>query len=523
MKSLEDDFFLGRYLLEHRMVSREILLECLYQVAQDRRASHPRPLGVVLIGRGLITEDQLNRILIERVSPSGTWRSLSEVELGRLLVAGGLISRDKVDECLAVQSELQAAKKTVTSLGELVVERGYVTQPQVFRALAYHRQQLFSCPVCGIQVSLAPPPAGQKVSCRKCGGTLNPADRSEAPAPPSEGMLHEGGEEEDIQVEIDRGVAAYLKQKNLVKRELIREGEQLKTEFSRYGLIVPLLEILRRRGALSPTQKQDLELLDFFKIVQDPDWRQQAIPGYRLLKRIASGGFGAIWEAEGRFDHRRVAIKLLHAGREKEKRSVARFQWEALLLRRFLNTHLVRGIDQGVEKERHFIILERVEGCSLGQALAESGPFPVKSALHAGRQVADGIRYLHGEGYVHGDVKPDNAVVDGVGNVKICDLGFTQALASVGAGAEAEIGADLYSLGVLLYALLTGHDPYAGVTPDERVSDKIESGLPVPNLMLVKAPPTVVRFLKGMMHPDRGKRISRAEDAISGIDRLMAE
>ena len=76
MKTLEDDLFLGRHVLENDLVSREALLECLYQLSQDRRASHP--LGVILVSRGLITDEDLNRILIERVSPSGTWRSLGQ-------------------------------------------------------------------------------------------------------------------------------------------------------------------------------------------------------------------------------------------------------------------------------------------------------------------------------------------------------------------------------------------------------------------------------------------------------------
>ena len=117
-------------------------------------------------------------------------------------------------------------------------------------------------------------------------------------------------------------------------------------------------------------------------------------------------------------------------------------------------------------------------------------------------------------------------MIDGVGTVKVCDLGFAQSLATMNNDEEKRaeaIGSDLYSIGVLLYALLTGFDPYAGVTPNERVSDKLESGLPIPNLMAVEAPPSVVRLLKRLMHPDRTKRISKAEDAVAGIEQLLAE
>ena len=93
MKTPEDDFYLGRAVLERMLVTREALLECLFQMSQERRSGVPRPLGVLLVSRGLLTQDELNEILRARVSAAGTVSALSEAEVGKLLVAAGLILR----------------------------------------------------------------------------------------------------------------------------------------------------------------------------------------------------------------------------------------------------------------------------------------------------------------------------------------------------------------------------------------------------------------------------------------------
>ncbi len=543
MKTPEDDVYLGRHVLEHNLVSREALLECLFQIAQERSSGMPRPLGVVLVSRGLITQEELDRILSSRVSDGDAAATLTEAEVGRLLVSAGLLSQENVEECLRLQDELRRAGREAPPLGELVVHRGYVTDAQVLRVLAYQRKALYSCSGCGVRVSAAPPPAGNRYRCKKCGGSLAPLEPpSQQPAPGAMAM-REAEHGEDSQHEVDRAVAVYLKQKGMVRRDLVRACQRLQTEFARYGLVTPLAEVLRRAGAISWPQQRELEGVNFDKLVRDPDWKKQAIPGYKLLARLASGGFAGIWTAESLFGGGQVAAKLLHPERAKDPRAVARFEWEAMLLQRFSCPSIVRGIDRGFERGTHYLIMEHVDGRSLGQALSESGAFPVREALRAARQVAEALAYLHGEGYLHRDVKPDNAILDSSGRLKLCDLGFavpiprvdgqpSQSATAVGTAGYMppemargvkvlKEGGDIYSLGILLYALLTGHEPFAGVSSEEVVTDQIEGGLPVPNLMMVSAPAPVIQLLKRMMHPDPARRVSRAADVIAAIDQLM--
>jgi serine/threonine-protein kinase len=334
-----------------------------------------------------------------------------------------------------------------------------------------------------------------------------------------------------------------MKQKGQVRRDQLREAQRLQMEFSRYGLIVTLLELLRRTGSITWQQQQEIERMDFARIVQQADWKGQTIPGYRLRSRIASGGFAAIWTAETLFERREVAVKVLHPERAKDPRAVARFEWEAMLLRRLNCPYIVRGLDHGFERGQHYLVMEYVDGRSLGQLLSETGAFPIRNALSAARQVGEALRYLHREGYLHRDVKPDNAIIDGKERVKLCDLGFAvpipqhaadgpaKATAVGTAGyispeamrgeTDVKVGADIYSLGILLYALLTGHEPFEGASSEEVVTNQIESGMPVPNLMLVDAPPVVVLFLKRLMHPDRTKRFPSVVDVLTAMDQLL--
>ncbi|HYE97821.1 MAG TPA: protein kinase, partial [Planctomycetota bacterium] len=541
MRTPQDDAYLGRTVLERQLVPREALLECLFQMAQDRKAGVPRPLGVVLVSRGLLTQDDLNGLLAGPVGAAGAAGGLPEAEVGRLLVASGLISRDNVEECVRLQEEMRRSGRQAPALGELVVHRGYVTEGQVVRALAYQQKIVFQCAGCSVRVTAAPPPPGSRYRCKKCGGLLVQVD---APASPGAGgsiALREGARGEDTQLEIDRAAAAYLKQKNLVRRDQLREGQRLQMEFARYGLVVPLLELMRRLGAISIQQQQDIEAMDLGRLVRDPGWKMQAVPGYRLLARVASGGFAAIWTAEPAFGGGRVAVKVLHPERARDPRSVARFEWEAMLLRRFNCPRIVRGLDHGFERGNHYLVMEFIEGRSLGQVLSESGALPLLEALRLTRQVAEALQYLHGQGYLHRDVKPDNVLVDGLGHAKLCDLGFAIPVPKAGAevtmatavgtqgymppesraGREgATVGGDIYSLGIHLYALLTGHEPYPGASSEEVVTDQIEGGMPVPNLMVVNAPPSVIQLLKKMMHPDPVRRFGRVEEVIAALDRL---
>jgi len=538
----KDDFHLGRQVLDRKLVPREALLDCLLELARERKAASgpgfARPLGVVLVARGLITSEQLDEIMQSRVHDTRR-RSISELEVGRLLVGAGVLQRDDLERCVEIQDEERRRGPSARPIGEIVVEQGFATEEQVLRVLAYQHKVPFACAGCGARVTAAVPPPGRRYRCKKCGGEMVVVETPAA----GESVVVREAEQEDQQFEIDRAVAAYLMQKALVRRDQLRDAQRLQLECSRYGLVVPLRQLLRRIGALTWQQDQALDGMNFEKIVSNPEWKAQAMPGFKLLQRIASGGFATIYSASPLFGGPSVAIKMLHGERAKNERAVQRFEHEARLLRRLNHPNIIRGLEYGCERGQHYLVMEFVEGRSLGQALSEGGSFPLRNALKVARQIADALRYLHTEGYIHRDIKPDNVLLAVDGQVKLCDLGFAGELGAAddrgraatvvgtkgymapeqatGAG-DVKVGADIYALGITLYALLTGFEPFKGASSEEVVTEQIDTALPVPNLMIVKAPPPVVQLLSRMMHPDRRKRFATVVDVLKALEPLLA-
>jgi serine/threonine-protein kinase len=176
---------------------------------------------------------------------------------------------------------------------------------------------------------------------------------------------------------------------------------------------------------------------------------------------------------------RRVAVKLLAAsvGRDDELRR--RFARESRLAARLSHPNVVAVFDAGEDAGRPYIVMEYVEGETLADVLRRRGALPADEAAGIAGQVAAGLAHAHAQGLVHRDVKPQNLLVSGDGRVKIADFGvargddlskLTQAGTVLGtaaylspeqaAGSEVGPASDVYSLGVVLYELLTGRTPY---------------------------------------------------------------
>ena len=185
--------------------------------------------------------------------------------------------------------------------------------------------------------------------------------------------------------------------------------------------------------------------------------------------------------------------------------------------------------------------MEPVSGRSLDQILSERGAFPLRDALHLIRQVAEGFKYMHAEGFLHGNLRLNAVVVDDQGIAKICDLRFATPLPEADAPVPAATGtpapaaaptpdaspakgsiavsSDVDSLGLMLYSLLTGSEALpAGKTDDDVDSDP---GVFVPNLTKLNSP-GVVRFLKRMTHPVPERRFASIVEVIEGLRELEA-
>ncbi|SES82738.1 serine/threonine-protein kinase [Stigmatella erecta] len=216
------------------------------------------------------------------------------------------------------------------------------------------------------------------------------------------------------------------------------------------------------------------------------------LPGFELLRVIGRGGMGEVWLARQQSLKRTVAVKLLPPRLAKDAEFVSRFEKEATALAALSHPNIIQIFDRGVAGEHYYFVMEYVEGRSLRDALGLSR-LPFQQSLRIIRQVASAIEYAHDQGIIHRDLKPENILLDARGHVKVADFGLAGirrpgseqhlTATSVAMGTlnymspeqrrdakNVDRRADLFSLGVMFYELLTGEVPVGRFRlPSERI------------------------------------------------------
>jgi len=201
---------------------------------------------------------------------------------------------------------------------------------------------------------------------------------------------------------------------------------------------------------------------------------------YELEELVGSGGMSSVFRAHDRLLDRKVALKVLHAQFTGDAEHVGRFRHEARAVASLSHPNIVTVIDRGEHDGRQFIVLEYVDGENLKQLVRRVGPVPVATALELAIQVAQGLAFAHQQGLVHRDVKPQNVLLNGDGQAKVTDFGIARSLdvqhgmtqtgtvlgtsdyiaPEQAQGRRIDEHTDIYSLGVVLYELLTSEVPF---------------------------------------------------------------
>src|SRR6202162_6395968 len=218
---------------------------------------------------------------------------------------------------------------------------------------------------------------------------------------------------------------------------------------------------------------------------------------YRILRKLGTGGMANVYLAEDEVLGRRVAIKILNDRHAGDDQFVDRFRREAKNAASLSHPNIVSIYDRGEAEGTYYIAMEYLDGRSLKELILTRGPAPLNVAIEYVRQILSALRFAHRHGIVHRDIKPHNVLVDGEGRVKVTDFGIARAGTSqmtetgsiVGTaqylspeqarGGEVDQRSDLYSLGIVLYELLTRKTPFEGDTPVE-IAMKHLSNAPKP-------------------------------------------
>lgn len=265
-------------------------------------------------------------------------------------------------------------------------------------------------------------------------------------------------------------------------------------------------------------------LLAFTVEEDEPDF-----PNVKIVSTIGRGGMGVVYKAEQPSLGRTVALKVLSPALLGEPRFMERFSREAAAMARLRHPNIVTIHDFGVHGGIPYLVMEHIEGNTLRKQLG-AGPLPPVRAMKIASDLCEALASAHGQGVVHRDVKPENILIDREGRVKITDFGlaqFAQESNPVLTGPETRLGtpnyiapeqiershavdhrADLYSLGVVLYEMLTGELPIGHFKPPSKIA-RVDS----------RVDPLVLRLLE--KSPE--SRLASAAAVKSEIDQLRSK
>lgn len=260
---------------------------------------------------------------------------------------------------------------------------------------------------------------------------------------------------------------------------------------------------------------------------------------YRMVERLGTGGMAEVWRAEDEVLGRSVAVKILHPQYAGEENFVARFRQEAQAAANLSHPNIVNIYDWGREEGTYFIVMEYLAGKALKQVLEERGNLRPDQAVDIARQVASALAYAHRNGVVHRDIKPHNIMLAPDGTVKVTDFGIArasgaQALTQTGfvmgtaqylspeqaQGKETGPATDVYSLGVVLYEMLTGNVPFDGESPVAVALKHVNEQPVSPRNLNPNVPPELERVVLRAMAKQPELRYSSADEMAEDLKRV---
>jgi eukaryotic-like serine/threonine-protein kinase len=261
---------------------------------------------------------------------------------------------------------------------------------------------------------------------------------------------------------------------------------------------------------------------------------------YRIMRKLGSGGMADVYLAEDEELGRRVAIKILNDKYAPDEQFVERFRREAKNAAGLSHPNIVSIYDRGEAEGTYYIAMEYLDGRSLKELVVARGPLPIPDAIAATRQVLAALRFAHRKGVVHRDIKPHNVMADADGRLKVTDFGIaragvsqmTEAGSIIGTaqylspeqarGAPVDQRSDLYSMGIVLYEMLTGQVPFTGESPVEIAMKHLSDTPRPPSLLRPDIPPDLDMVVLRALAKSPDDRFQTAEEMDTELERVAA-
>lgn len=250
---------------------------------------------------------------------------------------------------------------------------------------------------------------------------------------------------------------------------------------------------------------------------------------YEIIKTIGEGGMANVYLANDTILERNVAIKVLRGDLSNDEKFIRRFKREALSVSNLSHPNIVEVYDVGEEDGNYYIVMEYIEGKTLKQLLQKRGALTLTEVLDIMSQLTDGLAHAHEAYIIHRDIKPQNIMIEDNGLVKITDFGIATAINSTqltqtnsvmgsvhylppeqANGKGATIKSDIYSLGILMYELLTGSVPFKGDTAVEIALKHMKEKMP----SVRKQNPTIPQSVENIILKATAKNPKNRYDSV---------
>ena len=258
---------------------------------------------------------------------------------------------------------------------------------------------------------------------------------------------------------------------------------------------------------------------------------------YRIVDKIGVGGMADVYLGEDTLLGRQVAIKVLHANFANDDEFVTRFKREAQAAGKLNHPNIVNMYDVGFDQDLHYIIMEYVNGETLKEYITRHGRLSIDEAVKFTIAIAEGLEHAHTMGIVHCDIKPHNVIITQTGRVKVTDFGIARAMNATNtvmytnsilgsahylspeqaSGKPVDGNTDIYSLGVVLYEMLTGRVPFEGETPIAVALKHVREKVAPPTRYNPSIPPLLEAVVLKALSNNPADRFDSISDMISDL------
>lgn len=261
---------------------------------------------------------------------------------------------------------------------------------------------------------------------------------------------------------------------------------------------------------------------------------------YDIINRVGGGGMAIVYMGVDQLLNRKVAVKVLRQQYVHDEEFIQRFRREAQSAASLSHPNVVSIYDVGQEEDIHYIVMEYVEGTTLNEIIKERAPLQVEEAIHYATQICDALDHAHHNQIIHRDIKPHNILIGKNGRVKVTDFGIARAVTAstitqtgsvVGSvhyfspehakGISTGAKSDIYSLGIVLYQMLTGKLPFLGESPISVALKHLQEDVEEPRKVNPLIPQSVENIILKAMRKNQDERYTSAEEMVVDLETCL--